>query len=816
MTWLVASTTSNLSTADKYVVDHKQVPTDYNAGTSSFVDSANPLYSPYFTPTSTSVVCVGAVFYLSYIQPASSSNRVLTCELMDGATPVASAQANFIPSASDTTGGTSGMVFFKFATPFTYTSTTASNWRFKISSDGVGINNRIYFRNGASGIAYFEVTSTVQAPTNGDTLIVTGHLTTAGVNTSVKVTHDMAITYGSVPNEGLFVGKGGCYSYGDSQAAAYPLTLGTDCFIRINSSKSDEFGFEMGTEAHPLTKDYRQKIICTCRADLSGGMYASDQYAVNAQYNYDSPRISIVGDVEYCRNSEDQDYSLLASDITIGTDQIVLSDDLGVTTNAKVYVPGTDTASDGEEMEVSAYNPATKTITTTTNFAKDHSSGVRVYVYDYNAEIESTSASYTPVIASLNSKRYTRGTYWYVKNFSMYDVNRSHFGSLSYDAIHKDSYFKNLHHNHPEAYCIPKATSENVIIIPDSNVTLSAAGTIVSNLMIGGVIGQFAPTIGASTVVNGLYAASTYPLVQSGVKLYDVIQFDNTRGIYFSDASIFDVEVHNSEFGNPLTNTNSDILTNTKGGNIFTARFINCKFDSATPIDIQYIKLAINGSYLAFQKYNQTANDHRIYKPEGVIQTCGPSLDDTTVKNTGEYALKLSPYIDGSGYDLCSYISKSVKANAEVIVYGYFKKNSSYGSATLPYVSLTSADGEIDTSATMTDVDDTWQLFTLTGNVGAANTFVTVELCAQSLNAGAVAYFGGMRLVTGGVSYNIGTLWKLGEPTMDETSSGAVFGSEVLANAVWDAETADHDTAGSFGKQATDTRVDVNNQGLLP
>jgi hypothetical protein len=198
-------------------------------------------------------------------------------------------------------------------------------------------------------------------------------------------------------------------------------------------------------------------------------------------------------------------------------------------------------------------------------------------------------------------------------------------------------------------------------------------------------------------------------------------------------------------------------------------------------------------------------------------------LDDTTTRTSGTFCLTFIPYTshDNSAANLSYTQKKPVKANQSVVIQGYMRKNSSWGSSSLPNVTLTSNDGEIDTTATMTDVDDTWQLFSLSGQVGTKDTFISLKYEADSHNASAVAYFADVMCVIGDVTagsatgFMCSTLWKEGEPTMDDVLGGTVD-AIYLGEAVWGSQTSDHDTAGTFGKQATDTRVDVNNQGLLP
>ena len=216
------------------------------------------------------------------------------------------------------------------------------------------------------------------------------------------------------------------------------------------------------------------------------------------------------------------------------------------------------------------------------------------------------------------------------------------------------------------------------------------------------------------------------------------------------------------------------------------------------------------GSFLKVHEWNCTPNDHRWYDSNyGILQTSGSGLDDTTTKTTGTFALRGSVLTAGKKSSF--KFTKAVEGDDNIVLYGYMRKNSSYGSSTLPTVKLESADGEIDTSATMADVNNSWERFSVDGAVGSNPTYITITLEFQSSSTSAVCYFADMGLVVGQgdstTGYGVGTLWKEGTPTVDEGLGGNID-QEYLRTAVWDADmTSDFNTEKTAGRLLKDIRL---------
>ena len=252
--------------------------------------------------------------------------------------------------------------------------------------------------------------------------------------------------------------------------------------------------------------------------------------------------------------------------------------------------------------------------------------------------------------------------------------------------------------------------------------------------------------------------------------------------------------------------------------------YTNSQFGRGTLINPTLTSGSINnlnatpGSFLRLQKYNGNANDNRWYDANnGIMTTCGAGLTDTLTRTAGEITLGVAPTA-GSTMAANFEITKAMTASKRVTIVGYFRKNSSYGAATLPTVTLTSQDGAINTSATLTDVDDTWVAFTLDGTVGAANTYITFKMTAQSANASAKCYFADMNIIIGSTTgiaaaAKIGTIWKNGVPSLDEWLGGTV--SQSYLATIWDALKTDHTVASSMGKTLTDAEIKADDSAVM-
>lgn len=200
------------------------------------------------------------------------------------------------------------------------------------------------------------------------------------------------------------------------------------------------------------------------------------------------------------------------------------------------------------------------------------------------------------------------------------------------------------------------------------------------------------------------------------------------------------------------------------------------------------------GMKLRLEKLSNTEGTHRTYTKYGNYTKQG------TTKRSGSYALQVNPK---NATNVVSAVSNiPVKANIQVVVSAWLQKNSSYGTTNLPSMVLSGLDVTGTLTATMTDVNDTWQLLTVSG-VTTIDGFLQVSFNGQSSTTGAAFFVDDVLMVytaidTGSMEYfNKGDL----PPLLMATALGATD--------VWAVTASSANNANSIGEQ-------LNNALTLP
>jgi hypothetical protein len=260
---------------------------------------------------------------------------------------------------------------------------------------------------------------------------------------------------------------------------------------------------------------------------------------------------------------------------------------------------------------------------------------------------------------------------------------------------------------------------------------------------------------------------------------FDGCAFDgNTQGFETDNPSAV---LTDCSFGAQVANSNQDFdltasaLVTSTGTNTTT---LNVVTTGGTP----GIRLSVD----------DTANNHKTWKVVGSYEKQG------AVVRSGTYAMLMSP----TSATVALMAESSVPAinGTQVAVTGYFRKNATYGAANLPYLLLTGA-GVTSSTSTMTDVDDTWQLLTVSGTPTRTG-FCKVRFICQSAGAGAAVYVDDVKMVYTAIDTGSFDYWYEGDvpPVMMATGLGAVD--------VWDVQTTQISAAGSIGLQL-ETNVDA-------
>ena len=187
-----------------------------------------------------------------------------------------------------------------------------------------------------------------------------------------------------------------------------------------------------------------------------------------------------------------------------------------------------------------------------------------------------------------------------------------------------------------------------------------------------------------------------------------------------------------------------------------------------------------------------------IYTPGGNF------VRDNTTYKAGSASLRF----DGISALVSTSVEFKVFAPTDkpITVSGYLQKNSSYGSATRPYATLSGL-GITTSTYTMTDINDVWEQFTVSGTqTTGTDGMLTFTVYFQSANAGGQAWIDEVSAPTpiavnsGGFEY-----WAGGQP------ANIITANYVAPIDVWNVLASETTLAGSMGKQNNDTRTQVEN-----
>lgn len=172
-----------------------------------------------------------------------------------------------------------------------------------------------------------------------------------------------------------------------------------------------------------------------------------------------------------------------------------------------------------------------------------------------------------------------------------------------------------------------------------------------------------------------------------------------------------------------------------------TVTYTDCLFDNNILTRPRDFRQTISTSKVVYENVNADVTRQEIHKPAGTVYR------DNNIKNRGTSSIRIEPETAATNwslYPVTQEISIPASNNKPITVIGYVSKNAAYGSATRPSVTLSGLDITPQTF-TISDSADTWEQFSFTATQTSGNDgSLTLTLSAQSINAGAKAYFDGV------------------------------------------------------------------------
>lgn len=288
-------------------------------------------YTEKFTAPSTSDDCLGAIFTISTI-PTSTYSYTITL------------QENEVDTAAAVTiAGTElssyGMFFAKFASAYTFTSTTASYYRFKIVASGSGGTALKMMADSGGTLVSFQAVDDrhpAAAPTTGDDVWIIGGNQTGTVSVTLDGTQLVGTGTDSIGsaisfNQAVYIGTGGLLTW-DTAASA---TLTCKGYISVNGIEANPGELRIGTVASPYPVANTAQLIfdnygTSGNAGMYNGGYGSSNYG----------KIQLHG---VARPDTTKWKTMLSSGTGTVADPIVLADAVGWATGDEVIVTTTST-----------------------------------------------------------------------------------------------------------------------------------------------------------------------------------------------------------------------------------------------------------------------------------------------------------------------------------------------------------------------------------------------------------------------------------------------------------------------------------------
>lgn len=299
--------------------------------------------------------------------------------------------------------------------------------------------------------------------------------------------------------------------------------------------------------------------------------------------------------------------------------------------------------------------------------------------------------------------------------------------------------------------------------------------------------------------------ASTEVIACNGIT-YDDLEIHASRGRAIQANAVDNIVFNDALLG---TKGNNGALIDV---NVQTDTFIGLLFNNLTTTSTtqvnNYLNMLIN-SEVNFDTLNGTVNNHFTYTPNGVRRSSGSGLADTTNRTTGNLTYRLAPETsDGVTHEY----KVVARADTTVLASGYVRMNSAFqGNANTVLTAklfLPGNDpltGVADDTVTVTKTADTWIAYALGANyTGDVDRYATIVIKAINPDATSAAYVYHTDILNGTNPITGLKLWDEGKPSdiMFEQLGDAA----AAASAVWgyDKDNSEFSDAEAIGKYLKD------------
>lgn len=806
MAYRIANATGNFGTAATWL---QGTNTPSLHASSNTTLSTSGVTSATFTAPNTSNQAVGLLVYLV----AKGTATTITATLQESTVDTAHTATITLSDVEART-----WLFFKPASGYTFTTTGAGAYRWKLAVDS-GTTTTVAQASTAN-FAYISCDNRQTVPVSGDPTWVVG----ANGTTPAVVTVDGTRTCGntgapasrSITNA-LYIGDNATLAL--DETASCTLNHNGGIFVDVGGTLS------CGTVT-PLNKSYTAQIIALSSnqgiAGASGGSVILQGAAKSSTTLFKTTYVSGLG---------------------TAASPLVVADAVDWDVGDEIKIaPGTDSGTNYNETEtkfIITKNSSTSYVLSDTSggseaaFTYTHNTDSIIGNFQRNIIIKgSTTSIFTGFnmvappatgyidldwvrFENISNQTFlgavpTNVIYIYDKVEMDYCVAiYGSAGLFSLNNISTASTRRGLMTYNTATVAGTSIAYSNIVLNTASNVTLEDCVSFGGNGYGLGVTSSFSCTIKDCSIYASNNATTTYAgiaLDQSGKNQFTNVTSSANRvnGLYYNSgsANVFT----DCKFGLGATNGSNDISMGTGFSN---ALFEDSTFESTTLIN-NYLNMTA-GSEIRFNRYQDTDNQHRWY------DVYGHGISEETVIRSPGLSVKLVPENLATGFTWSFKVP--VVQNSIAGFRGYFLKNATLGSGVVTiamYLPGNSVGGGVpDASVTLdnttgsafTDADEQSVAMTSTysGDIpGAA--VITINI--KSNTAGAALYaddfFNAGDRTTTFDSITGLNVWSDGKPL--EVISPSVSSADDIAEAVKNAVWGDTDTysAGTKGAQQKD------------
>jgi len=626
-----------------------RITNTYTSDFSTLTVTTGTLSATFTAPNTTDSV-IGCVILFT-------SKRVggtFTIELQESTVTVATITVNFDDIVLGQ-GNTTDLIYFQLATPYQFTTTSANAYRWRFSASG-GTGNCILVRQNASTIAVASFDTRTAVAGSGDQIMIASLQGGSAVTLSVNANATIGLTSGLTNNQpnyrdsdyAIWIGSGGILDF--SASSGITLNVSGRIVNYWNGSIIANGGSGGTLNFLALGKPQRSQGI------FSRGI-------IDADFD-DLPLIT----------------TLVGGDGSTGS-PLELADDLNLQVNERIVIgAGDNGANSWNNTEYkfirTVISPTEFTLSDTAGGAESalsntHFAGVPVTRRDSSFLITSDSPSSTTEGWYFLNERNTSMSDVYWSNVKVENIGNSaanyafgftitSFQTGSALANPVGSIGKLIVENIAYSGLVVRPTARQVTVDEfvavrcllnygaGSPLLLSTARQLLANKC------AIIDTGRQGLIVSGSALDTT-----GFVKLHGVNKTNIINGSVSINTSSINgqIDINSSRQAIRLLGVSNSIIDTSAIGTIGEndsyvlpnpdtlnqISFVKCNFGENAPLVVSADAM-LNGSYIAFQNYNNEPNRHFFYTDKAFFQQTGPGLPDTTLVVAGASTLSCEPY----------------------------------------------------------------------------------------------------------------------------------------------------------------------------